>query len=122
MKFKMGLGSVMATLLLSAAGPPAMAQNAAETAVAAAKQYSGITLNLLWPGGLQALDPLIFSGPLFEELTGVKINVVERLDPQFFQLLIEQHRAGTGALDVLRVRRDPRGSLEGNSVLLGLCA
>ena len=100
MKFKMRFGGVMVSLLLSATVPPAVAQNGAETAVAAAKQYSGITLNLLWPHGVQALDPLIFSGPLFEELTGVKINVVEWAD-QPYKMLIEQHRARTGALDVL---------------------
>ena len=45
----------------------------AERAVEAAKAYSGTTLTITWEAGLQALDPLNFSGPLWEELTGIRI-------------------------------------------------
>jgi multiple sugar transport system substrate-binding protein len=38
-------------------------QSAADIAVEAAKQYAGTTLNITWEAGLQALDPLNFSGP-----------------------------------------------------------
>ena len=101
MKYKLGLGSAAVALLLLAAGPPAMAQNAADIAVEAAKKFSGSTLNVLWSAGLQANDPVEFSGPLFEKLTGVKINMVLLpLTEQFSKMLIE-HRARTGTLDVL---------------------
>ena len=39
-------------------------------ATQAAKQYSGLTLNMTYEVGLQALDPRNFSGPLWEQLTG----------------------------------------------------
>lgn len=59
--------------------------------------------NITFEAGLQALDPLNFSGPLWEEMTGIKINVAELpLDEMFTKALIE-HRAGTGAYDVLNV-------------------
>ncbi len=86
-----------------AATQTAGAQSAADRAVEAAKQYAGITLNITFEAGLQALDPLNFSGPLWEELTGIKINVAELpLDEMFTKALIE-HRAGTGAYDVINV-------------------
>ena len=65
-----------AAMMLVSASPPAGAQNSAERAVEAAKQFAGITLNVTWEAGLQANDPLNFSGPMWEELTGIKINVV----------------------------------------------
>ena len=40
----------------------AQAQSAAQRAVDEAKKYSGTTLTLEWQAGLQALDPLNFSG------------------------------------------------------------
>lgn len=48
----------------------------ADQAVAAAKKYSGITLNIVYEAGLQTHEALHFSGPLWEKLTGIKINVV----------------------------------------------
>ena len=47
----------------------------------AAKQFSGVTLNMTYEAGLQALDPRNFSGPLWEQLTGIKSNVVELSHP-----------------------------------------
>ena len=85
------------------AAPPALAQSAADRAVEAAKQYSGQTLNITWEAGLQALDPLNFSGPKWEELTGVKINVVEVPISELFTKTMAEHRAGTGAYDMLNV-------------------
>jgi len=48
-----------------------------EKAIEAAKAYAGTTINFVFPSGLGALDAKTFSGPKFEELTGVKINVIE---------------------------------------------
>ena len=89
------LATLAAVLAL---GPGAQAQDksAAETAVEAAKQYAGTTLNITWEAGLQALDPLNYSGPLWEELTGITIN-----EP--FTKTLAEHRAGTGAYDMLNV-------------------
>ena len=56
----------------------AQANNAAETAVAAAKQFAGTEINIVWEAGLQSLDPLNYSGPKWEELTGIKVT---ELDP-----------------------------------------
>jgi multiple sugar transport system substrate-binding protein len=85
-------------------GSSALAQgSAADRAVEAAKQYAGTTLNITWEAGLQALDPLNFSGPKWEELTGIKINVVEVPINELFTKTMQEHRAGTGAYDLLNV-------------------
>ena len=61
------------------------ANNAAETAVAAANQFAGTEINIVWEAGLQSLDPLNYSGPKWEELTGIKVNVVEVPTDQILQ-------------------------------------
>ena len=58
-------------------GPAAEGATSAERAVHAARRFAGTTLNVGWETGDQAQDPLRFSGPLWERLTGVRINVVE---------------------------------------------
>ena len=58
-------------------GTGAHAQSAAQRAVDAAKKYAGVTLTIEYQAGLQAQDPINFSGPLWEKLTGIKIKVVE---------------------------------------------
>src|SRR5687768_8435638 len=70
-------------------------------AVEAAKQYSGITLNMTYEAGLQALDPRNFSGPMWEQLTGIKTNVVELSNPDQYSKAVAEHIAGSGAYDVL---------------------
>lgn len=82
---------------------PAFAQSAADRAVEAAKQFSGITLNVFYEAGLQPLDPKNFTGPMWEELTGIKINVIESPIDQMFTKTMQAHRAGSGAYDVLNV-------------------
>jgi len=81
----------------------ALAQSAAERAVEAAKKYSGITLNVFYEAGLQPLDPKNFTGPMWEKLTGIKINVIESPIDQMFTKTIQAHRAGSGAYDVINV-------------------
>ena len=64
----------------------AQAKNAAEIAVEAAKKYSGTEINIVWEAGLQSLDPLNYSGPKWEQLTGIKVKVVEVPDrPDVYQ-------------------------------------
>ena len=82
---------------------PAQSQSAADRAVEAAKQYAGTTLTITWEGGLQALDPLNFSGPKWEELTGIKVEVIEIPINELFTKTLAEHRAGTGAYDLLNI-------------------
>lgn len=81
----------------------AQAQSAADQAVEAAKQYSGVTLNVLYEAGLQPLDPKNFTGPLWEELTGIKINVIESPVDQMFTKAMQDYRSGSGGYDLLNV-------------------
>ncbi len=95
-------GAACSLAILAMTGS-ALAQSAAERAVGAARQYAGETLNITWESGLQAFDPLEHSGPIWEELTGVKINVVAIPINELFTRTIAEHRAGTGVYDMLNV-------------------
>jgi len=95
---------------LAAAGLLAMSQgafaaSAAQTAVNAAKPLcaGGKTITIVWEAGLQSLDPLNFSGPLWEKLTGCKVKVVEVSTAEMFTKIMQEYRAGTGAYDALNV-------------------
>jgi hypothetical protein len=46
-------------------------------AVAAAKQFKGSMVTMTYESGLQALEPRNFSGPLWQDLTGISSTVVE---------------------------------------------
>jgi multiple sugar transport system substrate-binding protein len=81
----------------------ARAAGAAEAAVAAARQYSGEEITVVWEAGLQSLDPLNFSGPKWKELTGMSVKVVEVPTAEMFTKILQEHRAGTGAYDALNV-------------------
>ncbi|TIM71088.1 MAG: extracellular solute-binding protein [Mesorhizobium sp.] len=72
-------------------------------AVEAAKAHSGVTLNMTYEAGLQALDPRNFSGPMWEQLTGMKSNVVELSNPDQYSKAVAEHIAGSGAYDVLDI-------------------
>lgn len=96
----LALSAGVATLAMAGG---ASAQSAAEKAVEAAKQYSGTTLNVFYEAGLQPLDPKNFTGPMWEELTGIKINVIESPVDQMFTKTMQAHRAGSGAYDVINV-------------------
>ena len=63
---KPSLSSVtLAALLATGVSAQALAQSAADRAVEAAKQYAGTEITIVWEAGLQALDPLNFSGPMW---------------------------------------------------------
>src|SRR5690242_12916793 len=82
----------------------ASAQSAAQRAVDAAKKIcAGKTVTIVWEAGLQSLDPLNFSGPKWEQLTGCKIKVVEVPTAEMFTKIMQEYRAGTGAYDALNV-------------------
>ena len=77
--------------------------DSAAAAVEAAKQYAGITLNVVWEDALQLQYPSIFSGPKWEELTGIKINPIGKPFPELFPSQIAEHIGQTGAYDVLTI-------------------
>jgi len=81
----------------------AQTPTAAQRAVEEAKKYSGTTLTVAWQAGLQALDPLNFSGPLWERLTGIKIKVVEIPLSEVFSKIMLDYRSRTGSFDVVDV-------------------
>ena len=88
---------------MGAGSGAAWAESAAEIAVREAKQYAGTEINVIWEAGLQSLGPQNFSGPKWEELTGIKVNVIESQVNEMFPKMLQEHRAGTGAYDVLSV-------------------
>ena len=73
----------------------------AVSAVNAAKQFKGVTLTADRESGLQALDDKLFTGPLWEKLTGIKIKVIEAPFAQLYSKAIAEHIAQTGAIDIL---------------------
>ena len=74
-------------------------------AVQAAQAYKckGVTLNMTYEAGLQALEPKNFSGPLWQALTGIGFNVVELPHPDQYSKPIAEHIANSGAYDVLDI-------------------
>jgi multiple sugar transport system substrate-binding protein len=77
--------------------------DSATAAVEAAQQFSGTTLNVVWEDGLQLEDPINYSGPLWEELTGITINPIGKPFPELFPSQVAEHIGQTGAYDVLSV-------------------
>ena len=95
------LGQAQALALAASTEGPK--DGSAYRAVEAAKQYSGVTISMTYEVGLQALDPRNFSGPLWEQLTGIKSNVAELAWPDLYSKAVAEHIAGSGAYDVLDV-------------------
>src|SRR5438067_1887496 len=95
------LGKAQAAAMKASTEGPA--DGSAYRAVAAAKKYSGITLNMTYEAGLQALDPRNFSGPVWEQLTGIKSNVVELSHPDQYSKPVAEHIAASGAYDILDI-------------------
>lgn len=96
------LGGLALPLLIGTTAM-ALAQSAAERAVEAAQEFRGSQITILYEAGLQALDATQFAGPRWEELTGIRVNVVESPVDQIFTRILQAHRAGTAAYDVLNV-------------------
>ncbi|MET0482081.1 MAG: extracellular solute-binding protein, partial [Aestuariivirgaceae bacterium] len=96
--------SMLAVTALAVSGATgAHAESAAERAVKEAQQYKGQTITIVWEAGLQALDPLNYSGPKWEKLTGIKVKVIEVATAEMFTKIMQEYRAGTGAYDALNV-------------------
>ncbi|HRX35803.1 MAG TPA: extracellular solute-binding protein [Aestuariivirga sp.] len=96
----MGAASLLA---MSPAIALAQSKNAAEIAVEAAKKYAGTEISIVWEAGLQSLDPLNYSGPKWEQLTGMKVKVVEVPTDQMFTKIVQDYRSGASAYDALNV-------------------
>ncbi len=103
MSIRSAIGGLAALALLGVGSSAAWAESAAEIAVREAQKYSGTTINVFWEAGLQALGPQNFSGPKWEELTGIKVNIIEAQHDEMFPKMMQEHRGGTGAYDVLNV-------------------
>ena len=103
MSIRSAIGGLATLALLGVGSSAAWAESAAEIAVREAQQYSGTTINVFWEAGLQALGPQNFSGPKWEELTGIKVNIIEAQHDEMFPKMMQEHRGGTGAYDVLNV-------------------
>jgi len=87
---------------VSSVGPT---DSSAYRAVQAAQAYKGkgITLNMTYEAGLQALEPKNFSGPLWQALTGMNYNVIELPHPDQYSKPIAEHIANSGAYDILDI-------------------
>ena len=97
------LAASAAGLVATGVRPGWAAGSSAQTAVDAAKKYAGSEITIVWEAGLQSLDPLNFSGPLWEKATGIKVKVIEVPTAEMFTKILQEHRAGTGAYDALNV-------------------
>src|SRR3954464_6822628 len=95
------VGAAAALVVLSSSRT--FAESAAERAVQEAQKYKGTTVNIVWEAGLQALDPLNFSGPKWEQLTGIHVNVVEVPTEEMFTKIMQDYRGGAGGYDALNV-------------------
>ncbi len=78
-------------------------KGAGQRAVEEAKKYAGTTLKIEYQAGLQSLDPLNFSGPIWERLTGIKVKVVEVPLSEVFSKIMLDYRSGGGGFDVVDV-------------------
>jgi multiple sugar transport system substrate-binding protein len=97
------LGKLALSTALVTIATPAFAESAAERAVKEAQQYKGATITIVWEAGLQALDPLNFSGPKWKELTGIDVKVVEVSTAEMFTKIMQDYKSGAGAYDALNV-------------------
>ena len=99
----LAVASVMALSTIFSQVGQAQSTSAAQRAVDEAKKYSGTTLTIEWQAGLQSLDPLNFSGPEWEKLTGIKIKVVEVPLAEVFTKIMLDYRSGASGFDVVDV-------------------
>jgi multiple sugar transport system substrate-binding protein len=97
------LGRLALSTALVTIATPAFAESAADRAVKEAQQYKGQTITIVWEAGLQALDPLNFSGPKWKELTGIDVKVVEVSTAEMFTKIMQDYKSGAGAYDALNV-------------------
>ncbi|MGE5609268.1 MAG: extracellular solute-binding protein [Bacillota bacterium] len=74
--------------------------SSAERAVEGARRFAGVSLKIGSERGPQADELVRYSGPLWEQLTGIQIHVVELGMPsEQYHRIVAEHKANTGALD-----------------------
>ena len=95
------LGQAQAAALKASTEGPA--DGSAYRAVQAAKQHSGVTINMVYEEQLQALEPRNYSGPVWQDLTGISSNVIELSHPDQYSKPIAEHFAASGAYDILDI-------------------
>jgi multiple sugar transport system substrate-binding protein len=95
------LGQAQANVVRASTEGPK--DGSAYRAVQAAKQFKGVTLNMTYESGLQALEPRNFSGPLWQDLTGIGSSVIELSHPDQYSKPIAEHIAQSGAYDILDI-------------------
>ncbi len=95
------LGKAQAAAVKASTEGPA--EGSAFRAVDAAKKLKGAALNMTYESGLQALEPKNFSGPLWQDLTGITSNVIELPHPDQYSKPIAEHIAASGAYDILDI-------------------
>jgi multiple sugar transport system substrate-binding protein len=100
------LGKAQALALKASTEGPA--DGSAFRAVEAAKKFAGANLNMTYEAGLQGLDPRNFSGPLWEQLTGIKSTVVELPSPDMYSKPIAEHIAASGDMTSSTCNRSGR--------------
>ncbi len=104
MRTKLMMAMLGAAALLQAGVLPALAEdNAATKAVEAAKAYSGVTLNTAEEAGLLAMLGININGPEWQQLTGIKVQVNEIPFEELFTKQMLEHKAASGAYDVMLV-------------------
>ena len=74
--------------------------SSATRAVDEAKKYSGTTLNVVWEAGLQSQDPKTM-GPKWEDMTGIKIKVIELSYNDIYSNQLQDHLTGGSSYDVI---------------------
>lgn len=91
------------SLGLCLAAATAQAKSKAEEAVEQAQNFRGTTLNVIWNKGLMAKELHLYTGPLWESLTGIKVNVIELAIPDVYPAVEKEHFKQSGAYDVVSV-------------------
>lgn len=74
--------------------------SSAERAVQAAKQYAGQTVSLTYEAGLQAANPIGVQ-KMWEEATGVKLEVIQLPNSDLYTKAINSHISGGQVADVM---------------------
>jgi multiple sugar transport system substrate-binding protein len=105
----------IAAMKASTEGPR---DGSAYRAVQAAKKYAGATLSMTYESGLQALEPKNFSGPLWQQLTGIGYSVIELPHPDQYSKPIAEHIANSHAYDIVDIEPAWIPSLANGGVIL----
>jgi len=93
---------VASAILTFSLSQMAVAETAGERAIAAAKQYAGTTLTIHTEAGLQALGWQQYNAKLWEELTGIKVDITSAPVNEMFVTTVQDFR-GPANKDIIDV-------------------